>query len=244
MSGSDDPFGDNDFDPDKIFADSSDPFEETSVQDTGSSSSPFQNMFRKRKGNIDTPIVSSLMCYLFKSASRLHENRFSNGHLRAVYEQLNVSTELETDDLAIHYDLEMRLIDTHRQLRLANLVMVIVDEFNPANNDELARLVMYTECWIDFLKFSLEHLGEQYRLFGVRCGFKIYDSIVDYGRYPYVTPSMEIFGGSPPGSQHYMYGDVSSISDSSHDMLELIVRVTVEHLASHGDSGSLELQTI
>lgn len=209
---------------------------ETPIAPSGNSAmAQMRDNFQRYGLKLDVPFLSYVIQFTFKSAAQMLTDSHIQTPARALYDIVNQSMEGEVDNRLIMYQLESKLVQLHSQKRFINAVNETLEKVGRETSETTARFAMYIDCWVDYVDFALAAATEKYVQFGELHSLAVMPSVVERGTYPYITPSLAVLGGNPPGDRHYAHGDISSLHSRDHALTCLWLSYGLERAAEKED---------
>jgi hypothetical protein len=193
----------------------------------------------KRDGGVPVPMIANLIDFTFKFATRMLQNQTFNTNARALYDIVNEGMEGAVDVRVHLYDMESTLVALHAQKRFVNIVHESIEKLGRESSESTARFAMYIDCWVDYVDFCLKTKSDSYRQFAEHHGLKYHQSIIDRGVYAFVSPSLALMAGNPPGDLHYKYGDISSVPSKQSALVTIWITYGLQLIAEK-DSRAFE----
>lgn len=188
----------------------------------------------------ELPIVTHVVHFTFRAAASLRRTeQLNTPAARALYDFVNEGTEGEVDARLRLYEIESRVVLLHDQKRFINSINEALERVGRERSESTARFAMYIDCWVDYVDFALAANIEQYVQFAEAHGLRTLPTVIESGMYPYVTPSLALLGGNPPGKNHYLHGDVSQLQSRNHALIALWISYGLD-IAAEKESVAFE----
>jgi hypothetical protein len=193
----------------------------------------------RRDSGVPVPMIANLIDFTFKVATKMLKNETFNTNARALYDIVNEGMEGHVDLRVTLYDMESTLVALHAQKRFVNVVHESIEKLGRESSESTARFAMYIDCWVDYVDFALKTKSEQYRQFAEHNGLKYHQSIIDRGVYAYISPSLALMAGNPPGDLHYKYGNISELPSKNSALVTIWITYGLQLIAEK-DSRAFE----
>jgi hypothetical protein len=198
-------------------------------------SAQLRDNFQRFGLKVDVPFLSHVIQFTFKSAAQMLMDSHIQTPARALYDIVNQTMEGDVDNRLIMYQLESKLVQLHNQKRFINAVNDTLEKVGRETSETTARFAMYIDCWVDYVDFALAAATESYVQFAEVHGLAAMPSVIERGTYPYITPSLAVLGGNPPGDRHYAHGDISQLHSRYHALTCLWITYGLERAAEKED---------
>lgn len=199
----------------------------------------FGRSIRRGDGSVPVPYIASLINFTFEMTAKMMRSQNLNTNARAVYDIVNEGMEGHVDIRVKLYEMEATLVVLHSQKRFVNVVNESLEKIGREASESMSRFAMFIDCWVDYVDFSIKTNAERYKTYAEYHELKYHQSLMDRGVYPYVSPSLAIMAGDPPGDLHYKHGDVSALPSKSAALVSIWVTYGLQ-LIQEKDSKAFE----